>query len=174
MMSSNNIHARNKQRRFRHRDAHAPGPRSGVGLVEVLISMPIVLVALGVLIQILSSGNGLRKLGREQWVAANATQTALERMRNEDFRDIAVLYNADPLDDPGGPGTAPGHRFAVEGLTAIELDGLVGEIRLPLWNAGSPVAPDWQIREDIDIPSLGTPRDLNGDSIIDDLSLIHI
>lgn len=138
-----------------------------MGLIEIVIAMPIVLIALGVLVQMLSSGAGLRQLGREQWHATNAAQTAIERIRNEGYRDIFALYNEDPLDDPLGPGTAPGHRFPVEGLVSLDPDGMVGEIRLPLVNVGSNVAPLWQVREDVVDDVLGMPRDLNGDSVVD-------
>lgn len=133
--------------------------------------MPIVLVALGMLVQMFTSGTGLREMGREDGIAITAAQTVVEEMRNEDFRQLLALYNADPFDDPAGPGTAPGNRFDVTDLLELETDpdGVVGEVLLPTWNAGSEVAPAWQVREDLDNAAVGTPRDLNGDAIIDDL-----
>lgn len=137
-------------------------------LLEVVVAMPIVLVALGMLSQLLFSGTGLRQSGREDWTASAAAQDVVERMRNETFADLFALYNADPFDDPGGPGTAPGATFSVPGLTPI--DGqLVGEVLLPIWNMGTEVVPDWQLREDQEDPDLGTPRDLSGDSVTDDV-----
>ena len=71
------------------------------------------------------------------------------------------------FDDPDGLGSAPGHRFAVEGLDPLPtaLDGLIGEVHLP----GVEVEPrKWQLREDQVLPALGLPRDLNGDSILDE------
>ena len=146
------------------------GKRRGAMLVEVAIAMPIVLVALGLFVRMLVAGKGMRSIGQEEWSTSSAAQDALERMRNEDFRDVFVLFNSDPFDDPGGPGTAPGHRFAVQDLLPLTTaaDGMVGEILLPAWNAGTELSPEWQIREDIENTDLGTPRDLSGDSIIDD------
>ncbi len=131
--------------------------------------MPIVLIALGMFVQMLHAGAGLRELGNEEWASSAAAQDVLERMRNEDFRELFRLYNADPFDDPGGPGTAPGHRFAVPGLEPLESDpdGMVGEVLLPVWNTGTEVVPVWEVREDLANAELGTPRDLNGDSMVD-------
>lgn len=139
-------------------------------LIEIAVSMPILLIALSMLAQMLIAGSGMRDAAREAGAASAAAQSMIEEMRNEDLRDLLALYNADPLDDPNGPGTAPGCLFAVEGLDLREgdPDGFVGEIILPALNAGSEVAADWQIREDLDDPRLGTPRDLNGDAVIDD------
>lgn len=132
--------------------------------------MPIALLALAMLVQMMSGGAGLRNLGREDAIATVAAQSVLEEMRNEDFRTVFAMYNADPLDDPAGPGTAPGHRFAVEGLQPIAsaTDGAVGEVILPTVNTGSAVAPIWEVRENLVNPLLGTPRDLSGDAVIND------
>ncbi len=133
--------------------------------------MPVVLVALGMLVQMMSTGGRLRDAGREDGIASTAAQTVVEEMRNENFGSLLALYNSDPLDDPGGPGTAPGNTFNVAELAGLDpnLPDLIGEVILPTWNAGSVVAPSWQIREDVPNDLLGTPRDLNGDAVIDDL-----
>lgn len=139
-------------------------------MVEVAIAMPIALIAIGMLVQMFAGGSGLREAGRESGVAITAAQSAIEKIRNEDFRQVFALYNEDPYDDPGGPGTAPGHRFDVADLVEIDSDpdGVVGEIILPTWNAGSAVAAHWQVRENaVNVP-LGMPRDLNGDAVVDD------
>ncbi|MEZ5973415.1 MAG: hypothetical protein R3F33_02190 [Planctomycetota bacterium] len=148
---------------------HRRRSNSGLTLMEVAVAMPIVAMALEMLLQILTAGNGLRSVNRDNWVASNAAQDALEWMRNADFHDLFVLYNDNPLDDPNGPGTAPGMHFDVPGLTALpsDADGHVGRILIPAFNAGSDIAPDWQLREDMEAPELGLPRDLNGDCIID-------
>ena len=140
-------------------------------LLEVTVAFPIVLVSIGMFVQMLTGGTGMRDASREAGAAITAAQTAIEEMRNERFDQLLPLFNADPLDDPGGPGTAPGHRFRVDELVplAAAADGMVGEIILPVRNAGSEVAPDWEIREDLVLPELGMPRDLNGDAVIDDL-----
>ena len=148
-----------------------PSSRQGMTMIEVVIAMPVILLALGMLVQMMFAGGGLREAAREKAIASTAAQTVIEEMRNEDFGQLLALYNSDPFDDPGGPGTAPGHVFDVSELTGVDPTApeVIGEIILPTWNAGSEVAPNWQIREDVANPSLGMPRDLNGDAIVDDL-----
>jgi hypothetical protein len=139
-------------------------------LIEIAFALPIVLVAFSMMLQTLTAGAGLREVGRETWIASGAAQDVLERMRNEDYRDVFRLYNADPFDDPLGPGTAPGNLFEVPALTAAtpEQAGMVGEVEFAAWNTGSEVVPVWEVRENIADARIGTPRDLNGDSLIDD------
>lgn len=145
--------------------------RGGFALIEAAIAFPIMLIALMMLVQMLTSGMRLRTSGSESWAASIAAQSVLESMRNEDLRSIVALFNSDPLDDPSGPGTAPGNRFVVTGLTPRNgaPRGTIGEIFLPLVNTGSEVAPVLEVREDMVDPSLGLPRDLNGDAVIDGL-----
>lgn len=141
-------------------------------LIEVAIAMPIVVIALGMFIQMITAGSGMRGEARDDWAASAAAQDLIETMRNEEFRDLVRLYNADPFDDPGGPGTAPGNLFAVASLSPLEDGGPVGEVFLPIWNRGSEVVPAWEVREDIADVQLGTPRDLSGDSVVDDVDHI--
>ncbi|MEO0649457.1 MAG: hypothetical protein AAFZ65_02115 [Planctomycetota bacterium] len=73
-----------------------------------------------------------RREAREQVLAADAAENFIERLRSVDIRQVWALYNDDPSDDPGGPGTAPGPRFAVAGLDPGDAaGGLVGEVRFP-------------------------------------------
>jgi len=139
-------------------------------LMKIALAMPIIMLALGMFTQMLSAGTGLRQSSRENWLASLRAQDVLETIRNQDFRQLVALYNEDPLDDPSGPGTAPGINFLVNELSPLEADadGFVGRVSIPMFNAGTVIAPDWQLREDLDIPALGLPRDLNGDSVVDD------
>lgn len=130
--------------------------------------MPILLIALVAFAQLLSAGVHLRATGQDEWALSSGIQRTFETMRNERFRDLVRLYNSDPFDDPNGPGTAPGHLFRVDGLTAMpDAEGFVGEIILPTLNVGTEVLPEIHVREDIVDADLGLPRDLNGDSVID-------
>ena len=96
-------------------------------------------VASGVLLQTMAAGHGLRGTAQEEWLATSAAQNVLERIRNEAFRDVVRLYDADPFNDPGGAGTAPGATFEVPGLdpTPGDADGIVGEVVLPVVNVGT-------------------------------------
>lgn len=145
--------------------------RSGFALVEVAISLVIFTVATAMLLMMLRAGHGMRGQAKEEWCASTAAQVVLEEMRNGLFETIPLHYDADPFNDPGGPGTSHGPSFDVDGLSAApdDPDGRVGEIILPVVNVGGEVAPRYEIREDIGDAALGLPRDLNGDAIIDSL-----
>src|SRR5262249_31132097 len=112
----------------------------------------------------------------------------LERMRNESFHDIYKNYNEDPADDPGGKGTGPGNLFDVTGLQAVDgaEQGKVGRIVFPskeidvvgpggggggklgqMGGGGGQVTKTWQLHEDVDLQTLGMPRDLNGNNVVD-------
>ena len=135
-------------------------------LLEIAFALPIVFLGIGLFVQMLTAGIRLREVGRDELHAIAAAQEAMERMHNESFREIFRLYNQDPFDDPGGPGTAPGHEFAVE-LSLDQAQGN-GEFLLPVLNTGTEVAPVWEVREDVNEASLGMPRDLNCDVLVDD------
>jgi hypothetical protein len=109
-------------------------------------------------------------VNRENQIASNAAQTFLETLRDENVRLVFARYNADPSDDPGGPGTAPGPRFAVEGLDPGDSpDGLIGEVFYPAIVVSAPGDPvDLELRENIPDAVFGMPRDLDGDAVIDD------
>ena len=143
--------------------------RAGVTFLELVILMAIVFVAVSMFSGTLLATVRQRNINHETAVAAQAMRSAIERMRNEDFRQVFALYNADPEDDPLGPGTAPGNRFEVQGLTPVEgaPDPRVGEIRLPVVPSG--VGTGLELREDFEHSALGLPRDINGDEVIDDL-----
>jgi type II secretory pathway pseudopilin PulG len=140
-------------------------------LIEMAVAMPIILIALVMFAQLLTAGVNLREVGSDEWSSSSAAQDVLEQIRNENFADLFRLYNEDPFDDPDGPGTAPSNRFVVANLQPLPgaPDGTIGEIILPTLNIGTEVSPEWQVREDQVNADLGTPRDLNGDAVIDDL-----
>jgi type II secretory pathway pseudopilin PulG len=100
---------------------------------------------------------------RETTVASQAARRVLEEIRSEELDDVVALYNSDETDDPDGAGTAPGDTFSVTLLEDV-IAGMAnaGSVVLPINDAG-------EVREDLDIPELGMPRDLNGDGAIDDL-----
>ena len=112
-----------------------------------------------------------RNVNRERAIASNAASILFERMRNEDLLEVVKLYNAEPFDDPGGPGTAPGQVFNIQGLVSVDAAANmpIAQILLPVVNTGGPIAAVWEVREDLDLPELGMPRDLNGDAVIDSL-----
>lgn len=164
----------------------------GTTLIELMVVMSVMLVAVSIFYQMVISTNRLRVLNHENAVAVEAARAVIEQLRNEDFADVWKLYNPDPSDDPGGAGSAPGHRFEVADLEPLDsaLDGCVGEIVFPselveisggagagklvgsLVGGGGVLGAvsvsQWQLREDFVDDELGMPRDLDGDSVVDD------
>jgi len=101
-------------------------------------------------------------VNKESALASDGIADLVERLQGVGhFKDVFALYDANPNDDPGIPGSAPGNHFAVHGLQVPddEPGGFVGEIVFP--TIGN------QLREDVVLPDLGMPRDLNGDGVID-------
>ena len=140
--------------------------RSGFTFVELTIGMAVLLVALLIFSSSVSGVARQRTVNRETNLAVAAARNQLESMRAEDFAQVYALFNANPADDPAGAGSAPGNRFEVAGLDDVEDGGgFAGEIVFPsLEDPGL----GWQLREDLDLPVLGLPRDLSGDSVVDD------
>ena len=130
--------------------------------------MPIVLLAGYILLSTMTAVARERAISSDRARVAEVMRGVLESMRNEDFSEIVRLYNPDPLDDPGGPGTAPGDRFDVRGVTPTAPGVSVGRVLLPVMDMSGPgELPDWQVREDIEDASLGMPRDLSGNGVVD-------
>lgn len=135
-------------------------------LIELAMAMTILSVAFLMYASTSISVNRQREASRESSIAAFAAREVIENLRAERIEDVYAIYNPDPADDPGAPGSAVGHRFPVPELNPVPgmPDGMIGEVQLPVME----VAPGvWELREDLVRPDLGMPRDLNGDSIID-------
>ena len=128
-------------------------------VVELVVVLAILTIAMGMFAQTLASSARLDPVSTETSIAAEAARVQIERMRNRPFDEVYALYNADPADDPGGAGTAPGNRFTVPGLAPLVADGFVGEVQFP--EIGG------ELREDVADDMFGMPRDLNGDELVD-------
>jgi len=107
----------------------------GATLVEMMVVMAVMLAAASIFSQMVIATAQLREVQRENAIAAEAARVLIEEMRNEEFRHLFFLYNQDPLDDPGGVATAPGHRFLVRGLNPSlgSPDGLQMEVLFPAY-----------------------------------------
>ncbi len=147
-------------------DPRGRAPRSGATLVELSVVLAVLAIAASMYANLVLTVGRQRQVQRQTAVAAEAAGSMLEVLRSEPFADLHRLYGHGPEDDPDGPGSAPGPRFAVAGLRPLpDAPGATcGEILLPEIEV---LAEFWQLREDAEIPELGLPRDLNGDSMRD-------
>lgn len=135
-------------------------------LLEVVVAIMLLSIAFLMYSSTTVSVNRQREASREMAIASDAAREVMERIRSLPLEEVYPSYNRDPSDDPGGPGTAPGHRFPVEELEPIPgmPDGTIGEVQFPEMEVA---AGTWELREDLLRPDMGMPRDLNGDSILD-------
>jgi hypothetical protein len=146
-------------------------PRGGSGafsLLELTLVMGVVLLAILALTRSLGESIQLTQTNEETARATDGAREMVEVLDGvEDFSAVFALYNDDPADDPGPPGTAPGPGFPVAGLTsaADDPDQLVGEILFPV-APGAGGKPE--LAENLEIPELGMPRDLDGDGEVDE------
>ena len=149
------------------------------------MALSVLVVAASIFCQTLLSTSRLRQVNRENALAADAARVVLERMRNEPFLEVFRDYNEDPNDDPGGKATGPGHLFDVAGLEALDgaPGGKAGTVVFPSravqitqstggtgkvgGMGGTTTTTQWQLREDVEDESLGMPRDLNGNNVVD-------
>ena len=144
-----------------HAQRAAPVGRAGFSIVEIMLVLTLLTVGIGMFAGTLGSVMGLGPSLRETARATEAARSVLESMRAQPFDEVWARYNADPADDPGAAGSAPGAAFDVPGLTPVagDADGRVGRIVFPE-QAGA-------LREDFVDARMGTPRDLDLDGAID-------
>ncbi len=144
-------------------DRHTPrADRAGLTMLELMVTMVVLLFAVGGTLGSLSSFVVLGDSARETTVATQAAKDMLEQLRTETFGEVFARYNDSAADDPGG--VSPGADFAVLGLDPRrdDADGLCGEILFPVDDAAPTV-----LREDLDANEFGLPRDLDGDQVTD-------
>jgi len=144
------------QRQFR-----TTSGRSAFTLIEVTIVIAILSVAVGLFAQTMVASARLDPVSEETRLAAEGARMELEDMRALDFAQIFASYNANPADDPAGPGTAPGAWFAVDGLQAPPGATAVGRVVFPM--VGNALC------ENVVDETLGMPHDLDADGAIDSL-----
>ncbi len=135
--------------------------RAGITFVELAVSITVMVFALCAAASTVITTGALNQKNHETEVARRAAENMIEVLRNTTFEKVFPTYNAAPADDPNGAGTAPGNLFAVTGLTPIAgaPGGVCGTILFP--SAGP------ALFENTNDPTLGMPRDLNADGVID-------
>lgn len=132
---------------------------AGFSLIETMIVLgTVTLTILGVITAHITCAR-LGQTNHETQAAAQRVRSMMEEISATDVSEVPALYDHVPGNDPGGAGTAPGNNFFTSALSSNN-SGTRGLIELPVNNAG-------EVREDLDMPALGMPRDLNGDGVID-------
>ena len=102
-------------------------------------------------------------LTRERTLAIEGCRVQVEAMRSNAFVNIFRRFNAYGLDDTGAPNTDPGSGFVIAGLNPVAgEDAFVGEIVFPVNSAAPEI-----LREDLVLPELGMPLDIDLDGAID-------
>jgi len=142
--------------------AHRPAS-GGWTLLEVVVAALILMLVLAGFSRGLASSTALEHVTRERGQAREAAQAMLEELRDVTFEEVFARYDADPGNDYA-TGVSPGAHFDVEGLRPRpdDPDGRVGQILFPVSELG-------ELREDLELPRLGMPRDLTGDQFTDDI-----
>ena len=130
-------------------------------MIELMVVLAVLTMGVSMFSSTLVSTARNSRMKRETAIAAEGARRAMELMRSQPCASVFAMYNDNPADDPNGVGTAPGKNFVVAGLDLRggDADGCVGEIIFP--TIGS------SLREDAVDTSLGMPRDLNGDKLVD-------
>ena len=135
--------------------------RRGITLVEATIAVALLAAGAITAMSVVVSALRLDETNRETKAAFDAARTQIERLRAEPFDRIPLMFDASPTNDPDGNGTAPGAVFAAGNLRATASGAAgAGEVVLPVDANGI-------IREDLVLPELGMPKDLNGDGAVD-------
>jgi len=140
-------------------ERHAPSA-GGFTLLELMFVMSVLLVMFLTVSQSLLGSIALNEVNRESALAQDGMRAMLEELEGTgEFETVFSRYNSDPTDDPP-LGASPGDGFAVPGLDPLptDPDGLVGEIVFPTLDT----AGGLELREDLNLPELGMPRDLDG------------
>lgn len=134
---------------------------AGLTMVELTVAITVMVIALCGTASTVVTTSALNRQSHDTAVARKAAESMVEALRNTAFATVFAQYNTATSDDPGGPGSAPGSNFAVEGLTPVAgaPGGVAGQIFF------SSAGPD--LRENVVDAKLGMPRDLTGDILQD-------
>ena len=138
---------------------------AGLSLTEAILSFGVMLMVMLGFMRVLLSTSLATKTNHEATQAKQCARQMMEVLASDSFSTVFVRYNNDRGDDPVGF-NSPGVGFAIPGLTPVDgdADGLPGQVIFPTLAAAPGV-----LREDLEIPALGLPMDLNADGFVDDL-----
>ncbi len=132
-------------------------------MVDLMVGVTVMVIGVLGTVGTLQTTSALNQSTHETTIAYQAARAMLEDLQAQPFENVFRRYNEDDTDDPvGAVEPNPGEAFQVAGLNiqALDADGISGRLLFPVDEFGV-------MREDIDDPSFGMPRDLNGDGVID-------
>lgn len=135
-------------------------------LVETSVSIAVLVLGVLGMVASVTAGDRLILENRQTRQAYVAAQTMFAQLQSEPIDTVFQRYNSSSSDDPTGQGRAPGASFTARGLLSDSstcVEG-TGSIRFPTRDGAT-------LREDIDDPALGMPRDLDGDGVISHTAL---
>ncbi len=151
------------------RGSHRSGPSQvrkrrrerGLTLFEVVIALSAMAVGLLTALKCVGWSLNVERVNRESTVAIAEAKRLLGEVRGETEARLFASYDADAANDPDGAGTAPGATIPLPGLgwSGANASGSC-TVFLPFDSTGA-------LREDLTIPELGLPRDLDGDGVVD-------
>lgn len=133
---------------------------AGFSMVEMMVALTVLVVAVGLSSSSIVSISGYSRTARETGIAQSALFDQVEALKLYDFGSVFADHNGTTSDDGVG---APGPNFEVPGLNVRDgdPDGFVGRIILP----EDPAQPQ-VLREDLVLPELDLPADLNLDGAV--------
>lgn len=133
---------------------------SGVTLLETTAAIAILVIIAFAMMACFSRAAGSDVASAENIKARAAVTRVMDGIRNyasSSFETTYACFNSEPSDDPDGYGTAPGNSYVIDGLYTANGPAHV-RIEFPEENG--------HLRENIDAPELGMPKDLDGDGEI--------
>ena len=135
--------------------------RAGFSLIDVCVSMALLAIALGILIGSSLSAMKLDQVNASTALASQALRGMCESMQAMPIDEVLDSYRIveGEHESTRAPKLA---RLTVRDELLAGSDGA-----LPVARAHFPLAEDGTLREDLELPELGLPRDLDGDGAID-------
>lgn len=139
-----------------------PHSRAGFSLVDVCLSMALLVIGLGVLIGSTFSAMKLDQVNASTALASQALRGLCEEMQAMPIDEVLDSYVVH--DDEDEPTRAT--KLARLRMRDPQLADRAG--KEPVARARFPLDGDGRtLREDLDLPEFGLPRDLDGDGAID-------
>ncbi len=139
--------------------------RAGATIVEVLVAVAVLVVGVLGYSRTLVESAEVEQQNTDTALATAGVQRVAEMINGTTFEEIFAAFNGSDGDDGLVAGTVWGEGFRVDGLAVRggDADGFPGIVMFPTVDNGGTL----ELREDVVDDSLGMPRDLNLDGVID-------